>query len=399
MTKPTPRDIEKIIAADRRIIRALADIAEAKLSPPPQRLAMRNNSSTKTTPTPAPKKSPTEKSEAMKISKPTRRTAPKHRAPVTPKAKPGVKIEIAPDALVPSASRSPLSVSRAPRVQESAQYLGEGETSPCFVCGGECGSTEPQWGPWRRHEECLKITQAWERIAAAAVSLGIDVSNDEAVAVQATFYVCDYADEHASNVYDQNDRDRSPWSHVDRKALDRAIVTARQALAATEEAGPCELGSCAWCGVEESIEWSDYGHARQDGTRAPLCSTCGPIFDKLPGLPMDRWADQRPGISEAVTGVSPDIMERVPVALKAHAEIGGGDGTPWSHLPVEAVEAYRWEVWGRYGGTHAPEEHRAEAVARAEAHEADRDARRVATETADPYGFSSVAVDEGSRDG
>ena len=108
---------------------------------------------------------------------------------------------------------------------------------------------------------------------------------------------------------------------------------------------------------------------RRYDSPAPLCGDCGPVFERH-GSPA-FWDEQRPALAEAVTGAPTMMGESPPDGLVAYAEHRPEtDGTRWGHLPGEAVEAYRWAVWGRFGGRYAPAEYRSEAVARAGAREA-----------------------------
>lgn len=378
MTRP-------INPADPRVISQLVDqlLAQARTpAPNPLRTQPR---SPKKAPAPTPKEvTPVKLTKPKAPAAKTRKPAPKIRVP---KPKPSVRIELAPGAnLVHPTEYTPPRFSNA-APSPSAHYLDKGEMAPCHTCGGPCDEKEDRWGNWRRHRECLTLTQPWEKVRAAARWFSIPITDDEAWTTD--LFIADYADGHPSAVYSTKDADRSPWSHVSLKSVVRAVMQAKQMLAEVEEPKACELGLCGWCGVEKSDDWIDAGHVRADNSKAPLCSTCGPLYDKLPGDPSSYWDDQRVGLAEALTGVQPDMLETFPVGLRAHAEVGGGTGEPWSHLPAEAVEEYRWQAWGRAGGRYAPDEHRAEAVARAAALEADRAARTVATQTSDPYGFSS----------
>lgn len=347
---------------------------------------------------PAPtKKSPDKGVMPVKFTPRTKTPAAKSRkAAPKPIPKPAATITLAPGAnLVHERQWTP--PKPYPTPAKSAHYLKMGVLTPCYVCGGECDEKADQWGNWRRHRDCMAVTQPWERVRAAALWFSVPATDNEAWS--ADLFVADYADVHPSALYDKKDADRSPWSHVSLRDVVRAVLVARQGLALTEEARACELGPCAWCGVVESLDWTDKGHRRADKSEAPLCASCGPIYDRMPDDPAADYNEQRTGMAESMTGVVPDLLEVVPTALRAHAEIDGGNGQPWSHLPAEAVEMYRWEVWGRYGGAYAPAEHKAEAVARAEAMEADRAARTFATQTADHYGFAGDRNDKEGTDG
>lgn len=402
MTKP-------LNPADPAVIAALVDklLAQAKAptpTPRPPRVSQRE-SPAKNTPTPAPSKG-----APMKNTKPTTYTAKaktfaRTRRTPTPKPapKPSSWIELAEGAnLSMSMPYAPPKFSHPTTPARSAHDLPKDSTAPCFTCGGECDSKEDRWGPHRRHRDCLPLTQAWQRLHAAAVWFAVpDVTENEAWCAADTFYVPEFSDTHPSAVYGKADADRSPWSHVEMRSVVRAIMEARQALSEVDAPKACELGVCGWCGVAKSSDWSDYGHVRSDNTKAPLCAVCGPIFDVLPGdYVAARWDDQRGGLAESLTGVPADLLETFPHGLRAHAETGGGTGEPWSHLRAEAVEAFKWERWARYNGVHAPPEHKAEALARARALEADKEARTIATQTADRFGFTGdSSTDKESTDG
>lgn len=156
------------------------------------------------------------------------------------------------------------------------------------------------------------------------------------------------------------------------------------------EAAECASGWCAWCERSHAVDWLDHGHKWADGSAAPLCGDCSPVFSRRGGS-LSFWDDQRAGLAEAMTGVPLDLGEAAPALLTAYAETDdqAGTGQPWSHLPRTAVEAFRWDMWARSGGQWAPEEHRAEALARlAEraAARADHESARVAK---DRYGFAA----------
>ncbi|HEY5786186.1 MAG TPA: hypothetical protein VIT65_15565, partial [Microlunatus sp.] len=155
-------------------------------------------------------------------------------------------------------------------------------------------------------------------------------------------------------------------------------------------------GCCAWCGIAESMGWADRGHRWPDGSPAPLCAACGRVYDATSSPDPLYWPGQRAGIAEAATGVPIGLGQTAPEGLRAFAEVEcDGGGEPWSHLPTEALSAFRWAAWGRWGGRYAPKQHRAEAVARAraaDAAKAERAAAKVAEERArlDTYGFGAA---------
>jgi hypothetical protein len=193
-------------------------------------------------------------------------------------------------------------------------------------------------------------------------------------------------------------RSRIRWRHVNEPRL-RAAVEKLPTLMA--DAGlvetTCATGACAWCGTREASGlWADRGHTWSDGTGAPLCHHCATVYDRSGDPDPFWWEGQRAVLAEALTGV-PVPMGTTPPTVRAFAEAeGDSTGEPWSHLPPAAVEAFRWSAWALYGGRFAPPEHRAEALARAEAAQAAKAARRAALEAEhlreqDVYGFGTVA--------
>jgi hypothetical protein len=323
-----------------------------------------------------------------KAPSPTRHTPPKKAKP------PRVSVSIPADLLEQSGDYlPPLPKPGTVQAATRSAHGVEGPT-PCHTCGGPCERIEGRHGPWRRHIKCERISQPWQRVRAAAEHYSLPVTDDEARA--AAIIVPTYAEGHAGATYSDAEHVSRPWAHVRLPEIVRGLMLGRQRLAEAAAPMPCDLGRCGWCGTEKSVRWSDYGHVRHDGTSAPLCDACGPVFDRR-GQSAKFWDDQRGGIAEAMTGAPPNMGEEFPDALRAHAEVGGGDGTAWSHLPCDAVEAFRWARWGRSNGRYAPPEHKAEALARAGARAAERAARQAAHATVDPFGFNGAQ--EGESDG
>jgi hypothetical protein len=268
------------------------------------------------------------------------------------------------------------------------------EQTPCAVCGGPCPTGSVHWGPWRVHDRCQALRgDPASRLQAAAKALGRHLERADALLVG--FSARPYAEDHPEPTWtDERLRERLPWRHVDRQGLYAAL---EQVPLLRVEAGlvdaPCSDGACAWCGVLEGRGWSSFGHTWADGTSAPLCGPCGQVYERTGEPSPAYWPEQRAGIAEAATGVPVGLGESAPDGLLAFAEVeGNGDGTPWSHLPAEALSAYRWTAWAHWGGKYAPPEHRAEALARARAHDAAKAARHaaiLAEERArlDTYGF------------
>jgi hypothetical protein len=339
----------------------------------------------------------------------------------------GIKVEPTPE---PGPLRVHEQVQAAQRLMPKSNAHDVDDACPCLVCGGPAERSETHVGPWRRHRACEAV-QAYpaDRLEAAARALGRHLDRIDAQLLG--FSVAPYSEIHPEPTWtDEPLRVRLPWRHVDREALDEAIGRLPELRV---DAGlvdsPCVDGNCGWCGVREARGWASFGHTWADGTPAPLCGPCAAIFERT-GRPDPAWWDaQRAGIAEAVSGVPVMLGETPPAGLRAFAEeekararaingggqapineplqgpmsepgtvksdISEGDGTPWSHLPQVALEAYRWAVWGRWQGRYAPAEHRAEALARAEAVEAARAAKvaaEVAEESArlDVFGFTTA---------
>lgn len=256
--------------------------------------------------------------------------------------------------------------------------------SPCRGCGGLMAGANFT-GIWREHPRCKGDHEA--RVLAAGKALGLGVIEQHVAALVAGV-APRYSDQHPEPTWKEGERPQDAWAHVDRSALVAALQQVRDELQEAETPGPCALGACAWCGRLEDVAWFDHGHTWDDGTSAPLCSTCGPVYDRRGGSPR-YYDDQRPGIAEAISGV-PIMMgeaDCIPAGLLAFAESDeASDGTPWSHLNPDAVEKYRWSRWLMLGGKHCPPEHREEAARRL----AERDRQRAeAEQVPDHFGFGS----------
>ncbi len=180
------------------------------------------------------------------------------------------------------------------------------DLSPCRTCGGISAGTKIIGG-WREHPGCKGLDHSGRvRVAASHHGLG-DV--DEVVAEFCPPVVMRYADQHIEPTFDDKDHDRTPWPHVRRRALKKALKDAQANLAAWEAASrpkPCTLGRCAICGVAESTGWGDYGHRWTDGTDAALCERCGSEFERYGTTPA-FWDEQRAVIVAALTdtGIAP----------------------------------------------------------------------------------------------
>lgn len=271
---------------------------------------------------------------------------------------------------------------------ESAWYVAE--VSPCRVCGGEADDQDDRYGPWRMHAQCGDLRQEWQRLRAVAQWYSVPLPPE--VEAYVDLRVPNYAEAHPEPVYADGDRDRTPWSHLRRRDVIRAVMTARIAYNDARTPKPCEWGRCAWCGRDESLTWTDAGHRWPDGSPAPLCDSCTPVAERR-GWPSPNYPDDaRPALVEVMTSVPAQAGEAAPAGVLALHEVGqeAGNGQPWSHLPVEAVAALRWERWATLNGKYAPDDKRAEALARRAAAEAERAASLAAAGT-DPYGFATKA--------
>lgn len=389
----TPEEVDRMLAEDREVVGLLADLVEQRRGGPKVKPTPKPTTSTKPPPTkPA---TTSRKAAPMRRRTKAKPPPPKHR---------GVSIRAVddpPPALSPTERFEQAQAMEPRRLRTSAHEVAE--ATPCNVCGGgvEAANAE-RVGPWRRHRDCARLGgSSRTRVPAAARALGLgEVAAD--VAAMVAFRVPRYADEHPEPTWLDSDRqrDRGAWLHVDRKRLLAAVseaVTERDELTIPR---PCADGRCAWCGVEEALDWRAYGHRWTDGSDAPLCASCGDVYERRGAPSPAFFDDQRAALAEAMSGVPPMMDETAPPGLIGYAEADSeGDGQPWSHLPSEAVEAFRMASWGRFQGRYAPPEHRAEAVARAQAAEAQRAARSAEARAEeqrreDLHGFGGVLADE-----
>lgn len=269
---------------------------------------------------------------------------------------------------------------KAETLTRSAVYAGPGreltargtEHSPCAVCGG-IATGNCWWGPWRRHRRCGSLSSRGARAAAAcrAYGLTIEPGDGDLIALN----VAPFHETHQP-VWPPGAHGRGPWRHIDREALaaEVALLPARRAQAGRSVA-TCTLGRCGWCGRSESRVWTAHGHRWADGADAALCEACSAVYVRHGEPPAAQWELQREALAEALTSMVVMGGEHIPDGVQGLAEVGEehGDGEPWSHLPAEAVESYRWSRWTRFPG-YAPPEHREEARRRA----AEADAARQA---------------------
>jgi hypothetical protein len=267
--------------------------------------------------------------------------------------------------------------------------------APCRVCGGAAGPGVGYFGVWRQHPGCASVAASeTARLQAAVVALGLGEVSWPDAGLLAVAVPC-FEVTHPEPTWEPGEH-TMPWCHVDRNALVAALSRLPQLRA---EAGllpvVCTAGRCAWCGCVFSFTWWQHGHVWPDGTPAALCQGCHLVFVRH-GEPDPGWWDgQRPGIAEALTGVPAQMGEQPPAGVVGYAEHEREepDGIDaWCHLDPDAVAAYRWAQWGRFGAKYAPVQHKAEAVARAAARDAKRaeraaEAEASAAERANVYGF------------
>lgn len=321
------------------------------------------------------------------------RKAPRKPPAPPPAPKPPVTVEIASD--IPH--HNPSWFPPPPTTTTDAHHTTD--PTPCRVCGGPVDPTSTYWGPWRQHDPCALIAASPpHRLAAAAITLGVTALDPGDAALIGYRATC-YHETHPEPTWEnERTRDRMPWRHLDRKQLVRAVADLpRLRREAGIDPAACTDGPCAWCGVIEATGWTSTDLTWADGGPAPMCGDCHPIYVKH-GVPT-FIDDVRPALAEAITGVPPMIGEHVPARLVPFIDAAGKDSTcevfpgePWGHLNPEAVDAYRWAQWGRWGGQYAPPEHRTEAVARAAAAEQSRAdtiaaRERDEAERANTYGF------------
>ena len=383
MTTPDPREVDRLIASDPALVRLLAEYVEGVTNPKPAAPPKPNPRRTTSKPTTKPKPPPSRKAPMRTVKK---------KPPPAPKRR-GVSIHIedVPEPTTTWTERQRLyKLSEPKRTATDAHNVDE--PTPCSTCGGPVDKLEAEWwGPWRRHPSCARIVaRSASRLPVVTSFLGI-AEVDAVTAALTEYRIPLYSEGHAEPTYLPEDRkrDREPWAHVDRKALLSAISGAATEAAEREIARPCDLGRCAWCGRIESVEWTAYGHSWADGSEAPLCADCSPVYERR-GHPSPQYPeDARTALGEALSGVPAQLGSDGTPGLLAYIEAeGAGDGTAWSHLPPEAVDAFRWAEWGRYGGRYAPPERRAEALDRARQIDAERAAGIAAREAeADAFGF------------
>lgn len=304
--------------------------------------------------------------------------------------------EVRPTSYAEPQPRSQAGIDRAARnrIVNAADEPGD---APCCVCGGPVHPHAPDdWGPWRRHPRCATVTASPARRAeAAARAYAIPIEEGDGDLVR--FAVANFYTVHAEPIWtDEPMRVRLPWRHVDRDGLAAAVAELPRLRAENGRVPTtCTMGACAWCGVAESLVWTAHGHTWHDGTQAALCGSCSAIYVSTGEPPAQQWELQRDGIAQAATSMPIMMEEHVPDGVRAFAEGEGvSDGSPWSHLDAEALEAYRWSRWTRYG-SYAPPEHRQEALRRSQAAQEAKLAQMAAQEAAraaqeDVYGFAKA---------
>jgi hypothetical protein len=318
----------------------------------------------------APKVPQTRQKPVQRPAKPAR-VPPGHRTPV--------RVDVAPVPEPPGVFRPP---PLKPPATDAHQVDGP---CPCRICGGPVAPGPCRYfGPWRQHDGCERLAgDPAARIAAAVAGLGIgQVEHADAGLLRIT--VARFDQVHAEPTWDQEPmRDRMPWRHVNRKSLVRALAALPDLRAdAGWDPTECTDGRCAWCGVVTATGWAGVGLTWADGSPAPLCGDCHRLYIRY-GEPTHP-DEVRAALAEAITSVPVMSGEEPPSGLVPYlATTPGEDPGPefrWAHLNPEAVAAYRWQQWGRWGGQYAPPEHRAEAVRRAA--EAERAAAQANAEKA-----------------
>lgn len=396
-----PKAINKMLASDPQIVDFLASVVELQNRPPGKEVSKPITSKaavTKPTSSTAPSaKAPNAKPPPAK----TKEGIAMKRSTTAPKAPKRPRVLITaiddPPPTLPIAERlNGRVVYEEPRPTTNAREVDE--ACPCRVCGGGVEVSGSTWGIWRQHRECSSLSSSSQaRLIAAASTLGVaDV--DHELASLTHLRVPNYLDVHHEPTWTDRDRarNRGPWAHVDRKQL---VAALSEAMAERDELSiprPCLDGRCAWCGIQESLDWRAYGHKWPDGSEAPLCVDCAEVYERRGWPSTQFWDDQRNAIAETITRMAGSLGEEQPNALKAFAEVDAdrGDGRPWSHLDAEALERFRWARWTLYGGFHAPIEVKDEAIARAQDEDAQKAEQTAAQVDADPFGFLGSEVSD-----
>jgi hypothetical protein len=230
--------------------------------------------------------------------------------------------------------------------------------SACKVCGVACPAEARTIGRWRvcsAHDTQATASRAALVAELTGVRLPVLVAETASRGGLLTALV-PFDQTTVNALLAGNDE---PWAH----GIDVETLT-RQALAVipVTEPRPCSIGPCGWCGVRLSTGWEDYGHRRSDRSPAPLCGSCSTWFDRFDAV-ASSWRSQRVGIQAAATNGYAQAGEE-PADVPSHAERGGGDGSPWSHVAPGALRTLRLTAWSKFGGKYAPDEASARAATR-----------------------------------
>lgn len=198
MTKPpTPRQVDAMLAADRDVVKALADLVEQRTRPTPTPPTPKAAPKRTTTKPPTPKGPP-----VRRRSKATAKQVPR-RSKVTMRLATDVPDD--PPTWLHEQERERLSGDTL-RTSTSAHDVNA--FTPCRVCAAAVAPSGDRWGTWREHRECARIAaSAPGRVTAAARVLGIgEVTGD--VAALVTYRVPLYSDVHREPTWLPSDRKR-----------------------------------------------------------------------------------------------------------------------------------------------------------------------------------------------
>ncbi|MGP6172054.1 hypothetical protein ACTU6V_12710 [Microbacterium sp. A204] len=111
-----------------------------------------------------------------------------------------------------------------------------------------------------------------------------------------------------------------PWSHLS----DVDLVALAAAVRKTHDPSMprrCRDGACAWCGVSRSLSWHKSSEKWADGSEAPLCGDCYPVWRKR-GASGDR-EDRRANALEALSGAA--WFPMTGGGIRCYVDIAGDD--------------------------------------------------------------------------
>ncbi|NNU28457.1 hypothetical protein [Isoptericola sediminis] len=257
----------------------------------------------------------------------------------------------------------------------------------CRICGVRVGNNtqvggKPNDGVTRDAQgwpECNKHQRDYVSWQGIFSELGYDLTARQAE-------IAAHENPGIAYVHQANRGDDDAWSHLDDTDRDRIAEGVQRAIQATKPVGlrRCTDGPCAWCGRDMSLHWTSWGHRRHDGTPAPLCTDCDKIADRR-GLEIaTTWGDQRRMLLESATGYGGTSAGAIADAIRAHAEIGGGDGKPWSHLDRQALSEARMTIWGQWP-QYAPDQWQARMAIKCHRHLEKKRAKARADQHAKDY--------------